>query len=230
MNLVRKLITLIILLVFAPLTLMAGETGEYVIVSTMMNMFHLDPLANEIEVLSNQLQGRTITDSSLSLRPLTQKDPVGLFTVLATLTENGKTVATGQVRMRIRRYAEVLVANDRIRRGDTIDSSMVVVERMEITNLIEQPLMSRQDLTGSRARRNLKKGTIITTGSIETIPEVESGRETLIVYNDGLCRVTAAGIALQAGAVGDYIKVRNKATKKIITARVIDDGAVAVDP
>lgn len=230
MSTVRKLIALVILLAITTLVSAAGETGEHVIVTSVMNMFRLDPSSVEIEVLSNQLEGRSLTESSLSLRPLTQKDPIGLFTVLATLTENGETVATGQVRMRIRKYAEVLVANDRIKRGEIIDSARVVVQRMEVTNLIEQPLTSAAELVGFRAKRNLKKGTIMTTGAIEPVPDVESGRETLIIYNDGLCRVTAPGEALQPGIVGDYIRVRNKATKKIITARVIDDRAVAVDP
>jgi len=230
MKLVRHLIAFVILLPFIVPVSVASGNGDHVIVSSVINMFHLDPLAIEIEVLSNQLEGRHLTDSSLSLRPLTQKEPVGLFTVLATLTENGETVATGQVRMRIRKYAEVLVANDRIKRGDIIDSTRVLVQRMEVTNLIEQPLTSAAELVGFRAKRNLKKGTIVTTGSIEAIPDIESGVETLIIYNDGLCRVTAPGVALQPGAAGEYIKVRNKATKKIIMARVIDDRAVEVDP
>ncbi len=230
MNLVRRLIALVIFLAFTTMIWAAGETGERVIVTSVMSMFHLDPLDIEIEVLSNQLEGRDVTESSLSLRPLTQKDPVGLFTVLATLTENGETVATGQVRMRIRKYAEVMVANDRIKRGEIIDSAMVIFQRREVTNLIERPLTSVDELTGFRVKRNLKKGTIVTTGAIEAIPDIESGRETLIIYSDGLCRVTAPGVALQPGAVGDYIKVRNQATKKIIMSRVIDDRAVAVDP
>ena len=50
------------------------------------------------------------------------------------------------------------------------------------------------------------------------------------VYIDGLCRITATGVALQSGMAGDYVKVKNKGSGKIILARVVDGTAVAVDP
>lgn len=208
----------------------AGEPGSNIIVMMMMKMFELDPEVTQIEVLSNQLEGRQITEQALSIRPLTQKEPVGLFTVLATLSKDGEEVATGQVRMRIRKFATVLVAADRIKRGEIIRAEQVLIERKEVTNLIEQPLESFEETAGFRVKRNLQRGTIITTGALEAIPEVERGEQTLIIYNDGLCRVTAPGEALQSGSTGDYIKVRNKATRKIIVARVAEDGAVEVDP
>ena len=66
--------------------------------------------------------------------------------------------------------------------------------------------------------------------TMEQVPDVESGREVSIVYNAGPCRISALGVVLQKGMAGDYIKVKNKSSGKIVLARVVDESAVAVDP
>lgn len=226
----KKILTLIIFILMATPVVAVEETCDQMIVDEIMTMFGLDSDAYLVEVLSNRLNTQNITDCSLALRPLTQKDPLGLFSVLATLMRGEEVVATGQVRLRIKKYATVVIANDRITRGSSLDPELLVMQKMEITNLIEQPLTSFDDLDRFRARRNLKKGTIVTNGCLERIPDIERGHETLIIYDDGVCKVTAPGMALQSGLSGEYIKVKNKATKKIIVARVVDNNSVAVDP
>lgn len=226
----KKILALIILILLTAPVLAVEETCDQLIVDEVMMMFGLDSECYLVEVLSNHLNTQNLEGCELSLRPLTQKEPVGLFSVLATVTKGENEVATGQIRLRIKKYATVVVANDRITRGDPLDEDRLTIEKMEVTNLIEQPLTSYEGLDRFRARRNLKKGTIVTTGALEAIPDIERGRETLIVYNDGLCKVTAPGLALQSGLSGEYIKVKNKATNKIIVARIVDDNSVAVDP
>lgn len=226
----KKLLALIILILLAMPVMAVEETCDQLIVNEIMMMFGLDSESYLVEVLSNHLSMQNIADCSLALKPLTQKDPVGLFSVLATVMRGEDIVATGQVRLRIKKYAMVVVANDRIIRGDAIDPERLVIQKMEVTNLIEQPLTTFDGLDQFRAKRNLKKGTVVTTGALEAVPDIERGHETLIVYDDGFCKVTAPGMALQSGLSGDYIKVKNKATNKIIVARIIDDNSVAVDP
>jgi flagella basal body P-ring formation protein FlgA len=226
----RKTLTLIMLIVMVGPAMAVEESCDQLIVNEIMMMFGLDTESYLIEVLSNHLTSQYMSGCALALKPLTQKDPVGLFSVLATLTKGDEVVATGQVRLRIKKYADVVVANDRITRGDLMVPERLALQRMEITNLIEQPLVSLEALDGFRARRNLRKGTIVTTGALEAIPDIERGKETLIVYDDGLCKVTAPGLALQSGLSGEYIKVKNKATNKIVVARIVDNNSVAVDP
>ena len=66
--------------------------------------------------------------------------------------------------------------------------------------------------------------------ALERIPDIERGRDVAIVYIEGMCRISADGRTMQSGQAGDYIKVKNKTSGKIILARVVDATAVAVDP
>ncbi|MEW6413027.1 MAG: flagellar basal body P-ring formation chaperone FlgA [Candidatus Zixiibacteriota bacterium] len=230
MTLFKRILAVLIFLVPSICPGVTSLTPSEVILDEIMVTYELDPLVYEIEVLTNQLKTESLEGRQLTFRPLSQKEPIGLFTVLATVLENGEEIESNQVRLRIKKYKTVLVVKDRVGRNDNLSPEQFGLERMEVTNLTEMPLESVEQIEGYRASRNLRPGQILTSGAIEPIPDVESGRETLIVYDDGLCKITATGIALQSGVTGDYVKVKNKATKKIIMARVIDENAVSVDP
>jgi flagella basal body P-ring formation protein FlgA len=227
---IKRIIALLILIMTAMTCLATEPNWDEVIVGRMMEDYALDEKSYEIELLSNPLKTEDAATCEISLRTLTQKAPLGLFSVLATVSRDGEVLETGQVRMRVKKYDSVVVVTDRCLRSDPFDSGRLEVQWMEVTKLREQPLKSIKETIGFRAKRNLRKGTILTTGAIQPIPDVETGMETLIVYDDGICRITAPGVALQSGVSGDYIKVKNKATRKIVVARVIEDGAVAIDP
>jgi len=70
---------------------------------------------------------------------------------------------------------------------------------MEVTTLRERPLTDANQLVGSRAGRNLRMGTIVTSGDLETVPDIENGRDVAIVYTDGLCRISAEDVRCSPG-------------------------------
>lgn len=223
----------ILLTVVSVLTLpvpVRAASCDQAIIDGMMAMYNLDTSSYEIEILSNRLKAASVSADNIAIRPLTPKEPLGLFTVMVKVTEGGEVLESGQVRMKIRQFADVVVMSDRIRSREPLTKDKLTIKRMEITSLLEKPLRSIENLGGYRAKRNLNKGKILTTSAIEPMPDIERGREVSIVYVDGLCRITAVGVALQSGMAGEYVKVKNKASGKIIVARVVDETAVAVSP
>ncbi len=200
------------------------------IVQKMFAMYRLDTSTYRIEVLSNRLKTPTVSPDDITIYPLTQKEPLGLFSVNVKVWDGGKEVESGQVRMKIKQFAEVLTVAEKIRSHEPLSADKLTLRRMEVTNLHERPLQDITEIEGYRARRNLRRGMILTAAAIEPIPDIEAGKEVSIVYVNGLCRITAVGVALQTGMAGDYVKVKNKGSGKIILARVVDGSVVAVDP
>lgn len=62
----------------------------------------------------------------------------------------------------------------------------------------------------------------------ETTATVRRGASVRVVAAVGVVRVTATGVALEAGDVGDVIRVRVLATRREVQARVVEPGLVAV--
>jgi len=227
---IYKILLLIFLAGGLSAGVMAKTSNDDIISDEIFIMYNLNPDSYEIEILANPLKTDLQQAEKIEIRPLTQKEPQGLFTVLVEVIKDGKKAETAQVRMNISRFAKVLVVMDNIERFDSFSDKTVGVARVDITNLREQALYDFAETAGYRSKRNLRKGYILTRSAMEPIPDIESGSETKIVYDDGLCRITAPGRAMQSGMVGEYIKVRNQSTKKILMAKVTDANSVKVDP
>ena len=229
MKRVIKTAFMLILFIVASAFAVSARVDDATIIDKVRSTYDLDSAEYEIEVVSNTMRQTDGEKGVLICRPLSQKEPLGLFTILAKEMVGDRTISSGQVRLRISRFAEVVVINDRIKRHTVLTDESITVKRMDITTLLEQPVMTVDEAIGLRARRNLKRGQVLTYKAVEPVPDIQTGREVAIVYTDGICRISATGVALQEGVAGDYIKVKNKSSGKMIIARVVDASAVAVD-
>jgi len=230
---VKKIYKIFVILIFFLIgssVFSAVEDNSQIIFDELITMFQLDSDDYEFAILNSYIDLNKITSGNISIKPITQKDPIGIFSIIVDVYKNNEIVETGQVRLKIKKFQTVLVASDKIKRHDLFNDLNVILSRTEVTSLNEKSLIELSGLIDYRAKYNLRKGTILTMSTMEPIPDVESGKEVSIVYSSGNCRISAQGVVLQKGMTGDYIKVKNKASGKIVLARVIDNTAVAVDP
>jgi len=229
----NRLIKILLVILFLASPLAAAEEVvdfEQALILKMQDEYNLDPALYEIEISFNQLKTELAAPGSLRLEPISRKKPLGSYTMRVIIEDGGKTVEKGQVRVKIKKFAEVLVTTGRIRRNEVLTPEKLTLQRMDITSLQEQPVQSLPDIEGYRSKRNLSIGRIVTLSAVEPVPDIEVGREVSIVYDDGFCNIAAPGKVLQNGWAGDYIKVKNKTSGKIILARVVNETTVAVDP
>ncbi len=230
----KKLVQIIALEIMAVLSVGISARAsdlDQALRTQIMQIYQLDPASYDVEVLSSQLHETQLGEKQeLKIKPISQKEPLGLFSVVASITENGQTVETGQVSLNIKKFASVLVTQDNLLRHAKPGADKLALQRMDITSLPEQPVQSLDALAGSRLKRNVGKGQILTFSALESVPDIEVGEEVTIVYHDGLLKVTVPGEAMQPGSIGEEIRVRNRASAKILTGRVESNKVVAVQP
>lgn len=200
------------------------------IVQLMRDTYGLDAEHYDIVVNSNQLKSTVVMPGDLSLRAFSSRQPLGPFTIEVTITHQGETIERGQVRLRINEFEEALVALDPIGRHELLSADQFELKRMDVTSLREQPVTSPDQIDEQRSRRNLRRGTILTTGAMEPVPDIEVGGEVTIFCQDTWGIITVPGKALQDGWSGDRIRVKNLASNKIVEAEVTADGRVKVYP
>lgn len=223
-----------VLLVALAAVALASEVGamdtETAIKKRILETYELDPEKTTIEIASNRLATRFVDPEDLTLRAFSRREPRGPFTVYATIKHNGETIDRGEVRLKINRFAEVLVAVDQVRRHDLLAAEKFELKQVAVTNLREQAVDNFDEIENCWSTRNLRKGQILTTGAVERVPDIEVGDGVTIVYDDGICAITVPGQVLQTGWIGKTVRVKNKASGKIVQARVVDDRSVEIDP
>lgn len=103
------------------------------------------------------------------------------------------------------------------------DKSFPVNERTATTQFV-----SRDGLIGKVARRTLLPGDMIAQTSVDNPRLVKIGANVRIIFVDAGMQISATGVAQQAGALGDMIRVRNEDSGLFVTGRVHADGSIQV--
>jgi flagella basal body P-ring formation protein FlgA len=116
-----------------------------------------------------------------------------------------------------------------IRAGELIREDMIT-ERAFAANLLGVAafIEGRQVLVGRMARRTLLPGQPIPTNAVEEPWTVARGASVKVVVEDNGLSIVAYGSAMQSGAAGALIQVRNTDTGVIIRGIVQPDGTVKV--
>ena len=225
-----KMLLLIGLLLLSFGSAVLAESTRDIIVNKVYESFELDKSTYTIEILTDEIKSKNISYSQISIKPLYQTTPIGRFAIILKVARPETKVEKETIRLYISKFADVVVAGERIKKFDNISRALVSIERREITTLRQDPLVSLKSVTNMRARRNIAKNGVLTKADIELKPVVKSYSDVHIIYVSGLCRITAEGKALQDGQAGELIRVKNKSSGKIVFARIVDKNLVQVDP
>ena len=113
--------------------------------------------------------------------------------------------------------------------GDVITEGMLVEAPLAAPPYSGPVAMSSGDIVGMAAARTLLPGQSIPMAAVAPPRVMRAGASVKMIYVDGGLEITAAGSALQDGAVGQTVKVRNDDSGVVVSGRVRADGSILVD-
>ena len=123
----------------------------------------------------------------------------------------------------------VLIPTRTIYPGETVTADLL--EQVPLRRQLRNPGGVERDLRaldGKVARRTLLPGRMIPTGSVRDAWIVEPGKPVRVLYvQDGL-EIALSAVALQAGAAGDMVRLRNVDSGVTFAGIVMADGTVRV--
>jgi flagella basal body P-ring formation protein FlgA len=116
--------------------------------------------------------------------------------------------------------------------GQVIEQSMLVERTFRMNdNDKSAPVPSSDALVGKVARQTLLPGRPINAQGVREPHAVTQGQATSVIFQSGALTITGSAMALQSGATGDVVAVRNVDSGTIIKGVIGADGAVHVgDP
>ncbi len=122
----------------------------------------------------------------------------------------------------------VVLAKNEIPRGTPISTDDLEIRTMDCTRFAPVPFTDYKDLTGKKAARTIKAGSILHQRMVINVPVIEKGEPVSIVFSQGSFSIAVAGIARENGGKGERIWVENSATHKLIRVIVREKGKVHV--
>ena len=159
--------------------------------------------------------------------------PYGRSQLTVRLLDGERVIASRAALMDIRRRQRVLLTKKTLLRSDIVAPDDVSQEIRFVADRIDE--LDLTDVVGSALRRSVSRQQILRADDLESAnervaPEVIRPRDSvrLVAYRKGLRFVIPAAEALQAGRVGQLIRVRNIQSNRLLTGRVIARGEVEV--
>lgn len=121
----------------------------------------------------------------------------------------------------------VLVANHDLHIEVPVYDSDFRIAEIAIDGRTEY-LKDPAEIRGLVPHRFVRAGSPVAINYFQQPVAVETGRVVKILFKQNGLQVAAKGVAMARGRIGQVIKVRNEASNKILSARVIDSQTVEV--
>lgn len=151
----------------------------------------------------------------------------GRFTAVISAPGAGD-VSRMRLTGRVFRTIEVPVLSDRVLRGDVISERDISYVRMDAARVQTDTVVDPMDLVGMTPKRGIRAGQPIRASDVRRPMLIKKNSLVVIVHQLPNMLLTAQGKALDNGADGDIIQVRNAQSDQVIEAEVIGPGKVAV--
>ena len=132
------------------------------------------------------------------------------------------------VPVRVERYAEIVVAARAISRQQVIQPDDVRLERQETSQLATGYIDDLASVIGLQARRKLTPGQVVNSSHLAPQQLIRRGQQVTLFSDRAGVSVRMTGEALEDGAAGQRIRVRNRSSKRIVEGYVEPSGAVRV--
>lgn len=129
----------------------------------------------------------------------------------------------------IKARLRVLVAGESLSRGTHVRPGMLGRAERDVSNLAYGYFVHQRKVVGQVLRRNIAPGTVLTPQMLRPPLLVRQGQlVTLSVAAAGFS-VTTQGVALQSGARGALVQVRNTRSNRVVQGVVTGSGQVRVE-
>lgn len=141
-----------------------------------------------------------------------------------TLTLNQK---ASVIHGSFRRFLRLPVAARFLSVGRVLEMADITFKEVDVSFKGDY-LSSQERVVGNILQTPLNQGDVFRPRDLKAIPLVERGQMIQITYQGPQFELRAAGLAEQSGVLGQWIKVKNLESQKLISGVVIEKGIVEV--
>ncbi len=132
------------------------------------------------------------------------------------------------VSVRVETLKEVYAAARSLSRGALLSEDDLERVEININRTSRGYYTDAEQLTGMELNRAMRAGEIVTPSRVSAPQLVERGQTVLLTLDSRAASVSMNGEALQSGALGDRIRVKNTSSDRVIEGEITGDSRVRV--
>jgi flagella basal body P-ring formation protein FlgA len=146
----------------------------------------------------------------------------GLHNFHLAVEIDGKETQRLWLRGEILIFDQVVVAAGPLARQELIGAQDLRLERREISGRGARPFRRVEDVIGKQPTRAIDANEVLTPSVVDRPTVIKRGSAVKLIFESAALRVETAGVAEEAGKLGDLIQVKNASSGKVLRGVVLD--------
>ena len=147
--------------------------------------------------------------------------------VRVRLTTGQRTLGEWNLPLRAQLWGDACSVRQPLARGDSIDPSLLDLRRVDLLRE-KEAIPSGTDMSGMSVARGVGVGATLTWRDVARRTLVQRGEHIDVVATDGALTITMKALAMQNGALGETIVVRNTESRRDFSAVVTAENKARV--
>lgn len=127
------------------------------------------------------------------------------------------------VSINIDAYRQVIVVKTPVKRGNVVSAADIETKRVNLAKLRHGYYVNTDEVIGLVAKRQLRRNYVLSPKHLEEPLLVKNGDKVSLSSSSGPITISASGIAMGNGRMGDRIRVKNASSGRMIFAEVVGD-------
>jgi flagella basal body P-ring formation protein FlgA len=187
--------------------------------------------ADQVELTLRAFPPLSVPDGEVDVQVLKPTDGItpGQRRFLLAITLNGEEKERRWVQAELRVFDDVIVAARSLAYHETITSDDIRMGRRELNTFSLRAVTDPREVVGRHAARTIEMNEVLTPAMVSLPQVVQRGNRVSLVFESAGLRVEIAGRAMQAGKMGERIRVENTASGKIVEGQILDAHTVKVN-
>lgn len=154
----------------------------------------------------------------------------GRFTAALAVTGEAMNAIDMRISGRVEEMVTAPVTVARLLAETVLREDDVRMTRVRASQVTSEVARSVDQIVGMQLRRPLPGGQVLRLGDLIRPPLVQRGALVTMILQAGGISVSGQGTAVDAGAIGEQVRVQNNNSRTLITAKVIGPGQVLIEP
>jgi flagella basal body P-ring formation protein FlgA len=154
----------------------------------------------------------------------------GRFTALLAISADGMDAISVRIGGQVSDVVELPVAVARLPAGTIASSDDIRMTRLHANTVHDEVARDSASVIGMQLKRQLQPGVPIPIAELMRPSQVNRGDPVQLQLEVGALSLNGQGIALETGAAGERIRVRNISSQAVIEAVIVAPGVVRVVP
>lgn len=154
----------------------------------------------------------------------------GRFTALLSVTAEGMEPIAARIGGQVDTLTDVVVTVARMQPGAIAAERDLRIARVGSAQAKGDVLRDPAQVVGLMAKRGIPAGQPIRADDLVRPPVVARDTVVRLILDQGGLSVSGQGLALDSGATGERIRVRNPTSRAVLEGRVVGPGTVRISP